>query len=128
MARVAEIHYTWSYLLSLCQVELKESNTLMQNVFMNESSCVVEKWRNLQQLFVFLMICAQSFLGAYACIGVWSELPCQLKSNACAPTSHHIQQTEELNIFPFDVANAELGRHGIELKYHPGCMDLMITI
>jgi hypothetical protein len=129
---------TWHYITRDSpnyRVEIVSSYGTVKVTFMENDSCVVQKWRELQE--TFLLSTAQHFrfakllLGTCVGVGVRCIIRCSLKNAGRLErmeSCHQISVGDTINAIKFDGNDTIHVMRGITFRYMPSTSNLSVTI
>lgn len=126
---------TWYYITSNLPTVYHYRNVVQKKTCLSRDAFVVEKYRAMQvtvdlSLPVHLSM-AQKVFGFSVGLGTRNVLRCSLKrrgASARETVHHQMNFADTMNIIPFDDAAYESVRQGLELKYTPSKMELLIIV
>jgi hypothetical protein len=129
---------TWQYTTKDAArygVVVGSSYGVVQVTFMESDTCVVQKWRNLQESFILSapehFRFAKLLLGTSVGLGIRCPIRCNLKGAGHlerVENYHQISVGDTINAIKFDNDGATHVARGISFRYVPSTTTLFITI
>jgi hypothetical protein len=129
---------TWHYMTRNAVsngVEIGSSYGTVKVTFMEGDSCIVQKWRDIQETFSLCrpehFHCAKLLFGASAGLGVRAVIPLSLRRAGRlerVENFHQISIGDTINVVAFGDHDAERVKRGFFFRYMPSTCTLSITI